>query len=120
MIDGTTPKSQREKLLDDFRAGVLQVIVNVNIFSEGFDCPDIEFIQLARPTKSLAMFLQQIGRGLRTSKDKDKGLILDNVGLYNRFAEIEKAGIGSVEIEDGTTTSSVMRQTLLLITTAQG
>jgi hypothetical protein len=85
MIDGTTPKSQREELLDDFRAGVLQVIVNVNIFSEGFDCPDIEFIQLARPTKSLAMFLQQIGRGLRTSKDKDKGLILDNVGLYNRF-----------------------------------
>lgn len=85
MIDGTTPKQVREELLEDFRAGRLQVIVNVNIFSEGFDCPDIEFIQLARPTKSLAMFLQQIGRGLRTSKDKDKGLILDNVGLYNRF-----------------------------------
>ena len=85
MIDGTTPKSEREELLEEFRAGILQVIVNVNIFSEGFDCPDIEFIQLARPTKSLAMFLQQIGRGLRTSKDKDKGLILDNVGLYNRF-----------------------------------
>ena len=85
MIDGTTPKAERERLLDDFRVGVLQVIVNVNIFSEGFDCPDIEFIQLARPTKSLAMFLQQIGRGLRTSKDKDKGLILDNVGVYNRF-----------------------------------
>ncbi len=85
MIDGNTPKSQRDYLLDEFRRGVLHVIVNVNIFSEGFDCPDIEFIQLARPTKSLAMFLQQIGRGLRTSKDKEKGLILDNVGLYNRF-----------------------------------
>lgn len=85
MIDGTTPKTVREELLEDFRAGRLQVIVNVNIFSEGFDCPDIEFIQLARPTKSLAMFLQQIGRGLRISKDKDKSLILDNVGLYNRF-----------------------------------
>lgn len=85
MIDGTTPKIVRESLLNDFKAGVLQVIVNVNIFSEGFDCPDIEFIQLARPTKSLAMFLQQIGRGLRISADKDKGLILDNVGLYNRF-----------------------------------
>lgn len=85
MIDGTTPKAVRESLLADFKAGELQVIVNVNIFSEGFDCPDIEFIQLARPTKSLAMFLQQIGRGLRISKDKEKGLILDNVGLYNRF-----------------------------------
>lgn len=85
MIDGTTSKREREELLDEFREGVLKVIVNVNIFSEGFDCPDIEFIQLARPTKSLAIFLQQIGRGLRISKDKDKGLILDNVGLYNRF-----------------------------------
>ena len=85
MIDGTTPKARREELLDAFKEGSLQVIVNVNIFSEGFDCPDIEFIQLARPTKSLAMFLQQIGRGLRTSKNKEKGLILDNVGLYNRF-----------------------------------
>lgn len=85
MIDGNTPKHEREALLNDFRMGVLQVIINVNIFSEGFDCPDIEFIQLARPTKSLAMFLQQIGRVLRTSKNKEKGLILDNVGLYNRF-----------------------------------
>ena len=57
----------------------------MNIFSEGFDCPDIEFIQLARPTKSLALYLQQIGRGLRVSNEKEKGLILDNVGLYNRF-----------------------------------
>ncbi len=85
MIDGTTPKSTRESLLNDFRGGGLQVIVNVNIFSEGFDCPDIEFIQLARPTKSLALYLQQIGRGLRISKDKNKSFILDNVGLYNRF-----------------------------------
>jgi len=85
MIDGTTSKTQREDLLDAFRVGILEVIVNVNIFSEGFDCPDIEFIQLARPTKSLSLFLQQIGRGLRISKSKDKGIILDNVGLYNRF-----------------------------------
>lgn len=85
MIDGTTSKTQREDLLDAFRVGNLEVIVNVNIFSEGFDCPDIEFIQLARPTKSLSLFLQQIGRGLRISKSKDKGIILDNVGLYNRF-----------------------------------
>ena len=85
MIDGTTPKTVREEFLEDFRTGRLQVVVNVNIFSEGFDCPDIEFIQLARPTKSLAMFLQQIGRGLRISKNKEKSLILDNVGLYNRF-----------------------------------
>lgn len=89
MIDGTTPKEERNGMIEDFRNGQLQVIVNVNIFSEGFDCPDIEFVQLARPTKSLAMFLQQIGRALRPSKTKAKAIILDNVGLYNRFGTPE-------------------------------
>ncbi len=85
MIDGTTPADERQSIIDDFKAGVVSVIVNVNIFSEGFDCPDIEFIQLARPTRSLTMYLQQVGRGLRISEGKEKSLILDNVGLYNRF-----------------------------------
>ena len=85
MIDGTTPADERQEIIDDFKAGNVRVIVNVNIFSEGFDCPDIEFIQLARPTRSLTMYLQQVGRGLRISKGKEKSLILDNVGLYNRF-----------------------------------
>lgn len=85
MIDGTTPADERQSIIDDFKAGIVRVIVNVNIFSEGFDCPDIEFIQLARPTRSLTMYLQQVGRGLRISDSKEKSLILDNVGLYNRF-----------------------------------
>ncbi len=85
MIDGTTPADERKSIIDDFKEGVVRVIVNVNIFSEGFDCPDIEFIQLARPTRSLTMYLQQVGRGLRISDSKEKSLILDNVGLYNRF-----------------------------------
>lgn len=85
MIDGTTPKSERDDLIAQFRAGAIQVIVNVNIFSEGFDCPDIEFVQLARPTKSLSLYLQQVGRALRISDGKENSIILDNVGLYNRF-----------------------------------
>ncbi len=85
MIDGTTPAGVRDSLIKQFTAGELSVIVNVNIFSEGFDCPDIDFIQLARPTKSLALYLQQVGRGLRISDNKSISIILDNVGLYNRF-----------------------------------
>lgn len=85
MIDGETSKVERESVISDFKLGVIEIIVNVNIFSEGFDCPDIEFIQLARPTKSLAMYLQQVGRGLRISEGKERTIILDNVGLYNRF-----------------------------------
>ena len=85
LIDGTTPADERQNIIDEFKAGIVRVIVNVNIFSEGFDCPDIDFIQLARPTRSLTMYLQQVGRGLRISAGKEKSLILDNVGLYNRF-----------------------------------
>lgn len=63
----------------------IDVIVNVDIFSEGFDCPEVEFIQLARPTLSLSKYLQQVGRGMRVSEGKDCVLILDNVGLYQTF-----------------------------------
>ena len=63
----------------------IQVLVNVDIFSEGFDCPDIEFVQLARPTLSLAKYLQMVGRGLRVAKGKKSCVMIDNVGLYRVF-----------------------------------
>ena len=84
-IDCDTKPEEREKLVDEFKAGKIDVLCNVNIFSEGFDCPDVEFVQLARPTKSLSMYLQQVGRGLRPAQGKDKVIVLDNVGQYNKF-----------------------------------
>ncbi len=67
------------------RLAPIQVLVNVDIFSEGFDCPDVEFVQLARPTLSLAKYLQMVGRGLRVAKDKKSCVMIDNVGLYRVF-----------------------------------
>ena len=67
------------------RFAPIQVLVNVDIFSEGFDCPDVEFVQLARPTLSLAKYLQMVGRGLRVAKGKKNCVIIDNVGLYRVF-----------------------------------
>lgn len=84
-IDGNTKSDVREYVINKFRRGEIDVLCNVNIFTEGFDCPDVEFIQLARPTKSLALYLQQVGRGLRIAKRKEKVIILDNVGLCMRF-----------------------------------
>ena len=84
-IDSETKQSDRDNIIKQFKEGSVEILVNVNIFSEGFDCPDIEFIQLGRPTKSLAMYLQQVGRGLRPTKDKPHCVILDNVGLYSTF-----------------------------------
>ena len=84
-IDSHTTVKERERFISSFRSGGLQVLVNVDIFSEGFDCPDVEFIQLARPTLSLAKYLQMVGRGLRPSKGKTNCMIIDNVGLYRVF-----------------------------------
>lgn len=85
VIDSKTPAAERKRLVEDFRSGRLQVLVNVDVFSEGFDCPDVEFVQLARPTLSLAKYLQQVGRGLRRSEGKRPCVILDHVGLYRLF-----------------------------------
>ena len=84
-ISAKTPGEERCRLIEQFKAGETQVLVNVDLFGEGFDCPDVEFIQLARPTLSLAKYLQQVGRGMRVFDGKRYCLILDNVGLYRLF-----------------------------------
>ena len=87
VIDSQTPAVERAQIVESYKASPcsVDVIVNVDIFSEGFDCPEVEFIQLARPTLSLSKYLQQVGRGMRVSEGKDCVLILDNVGLYQTF-----------------------------------
>ena len=95
-ISSKTPLAERKELIERFKSSSLssslnsasddiEVLVSVDLFSEGFDCPDVEFIQLARPTLSLAKYMQMVGRGLRVAKSKDFCVILDNVGLYKRF-----------------------------------
>ena len=78
---GATCLRPADRVADD----EIEVLVSVDLFSEGFDCPDVEFIQLARPTLSLAKYMQMVGRGLRVAEGKDYCVILDNVGLYKRF-----------------------------------
>lgn len=66
-LDANTPKEERQRILQSFRAGDVKVVVNVGILTEGADFPDCQFILMARPTKSLSMFLQMVGRVTRTS-----------------------------------------------------
>lgn len=95
-ISSKTPDKEREEFLERFRNTQIdgnkplkdddiQVIVNVSLFDEGLDCPDVEFIQMARPTLSLSKYLQMVGRGLRAYDGKKYCLILDNVGNYRLF-----------------------------------
>lgn len=91
-LDSRTPAGTRLRMVERFMGGALDCLVNVNLFDEGFDCPDVEFIQMARPTLSLAKYLQMVGRGLRVNKaDREKVcMIIDNVGNYRKFGLPDK------------------------------
>lgn len=81
-IDTYTLAEDRKAIVDDFRNNKFKILCNVNIFTEGFDCPDVDAVQLARPTKSLTLFLQQVGRCMRSYQNKPYGIVLDNAGLW--------------------------------------
>ena len=114
-ISSKTPAKERAEVIRTFKdENRIQILVSVDLFSEGFDCPDVEFIQMARPTLSLAKYLQMVGRGLRPCKGKQCCTIIDNVGLYRTFGlpsvdrdwgafflGNEELGIRNEELADG-------------------
>ena len=84
-LDGETPDDDRKAIIERFRTGENLVLCNVNIVTEGFNLPNIEVVQVARPTKSLSLWLQMVGRGLRTAEGKDIALILDHTDNFARL-----------------------------------
>ena len=83
-VDGTTPDDDRSRAVAAFKAGDIQVLSNVELFGEGFDVPSMEAAILLRPTQSLGLYLQQVGRALRPFEQKAGAIILDHVGNYER------------------------------------
>ena len=85
-LDGTTPKAEREGVVNDFRTDKIKVLSNVDLFGEGFDVPDCEAVVLLRPTQSLTLHIQQSMRSMRYDpKNPEKvAIILDHVGNYTR------------------------------------
>lgn len=86
-VDGATPLAQREAIFRRFRSGETQVLCNCQVATIGFDLPEIDCVVLCRPTKSLALYLQMLGRGLRPARDKGKVdcLVLDHSGCVHRL-----------------------------------
>lgn len=79
-FDGETDDRRRERIVEAFTRGEIKVLCNVDLVGEGFDVPACEAAILLRPTQSLILFLQQIGRALRPSPGKERALILDHAG----------------------------------------
>lgn len=105
-VCGETPKRERERLLADFKAERLHVMCNVGVLTTGFDYPELDTIVMARPTRSLALWYQIVGRALRPYDGKD-GWVVDLCGTYNRFGRVEDLvirddeGRGRYEIYSG-------------------
>lgn len=79
-VDGTTPENVRDMTVDKFSRGVLDILVNVDLFGEGFDVPAVECVIMGRPTQSFGLYTQQFGRALRPLTGKPHGIIIDCVG----------------------------------------
>lgn len=79
-VDGSTPRDERDAALHRFATGKTKVLSNVDLFGEGFDVPSIECAILLRPTQSLSLYLQQVGRALRIHEGKERAIILDHSG----------------------------------------
>lgn len=89
-IDGTTPKEQRDGVLKDLSNGDLQVVCNCMVLTEGWDQPDVDAVVVARPTQSETLYIQMVGRGLRSSPGKEDCLVLDHAGVVMRHGRVEE------------------------------
>jgi superfamily II DNA/RNA helicase len=79
------PEGERNRIVDEFKAGNIKVLSNCSLFAEGFDAPATSCMILARPTKSLIRYIQMVGRVLRPSEGKNIALVLDHSGSVARL-----------------------------------
>lgn len=84
VVSAKTDPALRRRLVREFRQGLVQILVNVDLFGEGFDLPAIETVVMARPTASYGLYVQQFGRALRPMPGKRWAMIIDHVGNFGR------------------------------------
>jgi DNA repair protein RadD len=88
IVTGETPKKEREQILKLFKRGSIPVVANVGVLTTGFDYPELDTIVMARPTMSLAMYYQIVGRGIRPYEGKE-GWFVDLCGNIDRFGHVD-------------------------------
>ena len=97
VVSSKTPDRERAAILRKFKARQLTVLVNVDLFGEGFDLPAISVVSFARPTMSYALYVQQFGRALRLMDGKTEAIIIDHVGNVQRHGLPDKPRIWSLD-----------------------
>ena len=96
IVTGESSKKERAKVIDGFKRGTIPVVCNVGVLTTGFDYPELETVILARPTMSLALYYQMIGRCTRPHPQKESARVIDMCGNYGTFGKVE-----DLEIVDG-------------------
>lgn len=97
LVTGETPKPEREKILADYKSGKIKIIANVGVLTTGFDYPELETVVVARPTRSLSLWYQMIGRLARPHPLKEYGMVVDLCGNYDIFGAVEDLRIDKNE-----------------------
>lgn len=87
-VTGETPKAERQRILDDFKAGKITALTNANVLTTGFDAPNIDLIAMLRPTMSPGLYIQMAGRGMRIKEHTDHCLVLDFAGVVQMHGPI--------------------------------
>lgn len=89
IVTAQTPKKERQATIAGFRSGAIKVVANVGVLTVGFDYPELSTVLLARPTRSLALYYQMIGRAIRPHETKQSAWVIDMGDSYRRFGKIE-------------------------------
>lgn len=99
LVSAKTPRDEREAAIAAFKSGEKPVMLNVGVFTIGFDLPELDCVVLARPTMSLALYYQMVGRGVRTAPGKEKLAVYDLAGVVERLGRVETIRV--VKEDDG-------------------
>lgn len=89
IVTAETPAKERDRIINAFRTGRIRCVANVGILTTGFDYPELEAVVMARPTMSLALWYQVVGRGVRPHPDKDHCMVVDMCGNLPMFGKVE-------------------------------
>ena len=89
-VTGDTPKTEREAMLEDYKAGRLRAMTNANVLTTGFDAPATDLVAFLRPTASPGLYVQMAGRGMRTAPGKENCLVLDFAGNVSRHGPVDQ------------------------------